>query len=130
MAAKSKKEQEVVEEIKETTVEETETKPKKTKKETTTEETTTEEVEVDPKKEALFKQAQEIKEQHAKQVKLYCKINTPYLAEPNINRNIAGMFPAGTILYVEKIINDGINGSFYKINDKTYINKKWDVEVF
>ena len=123
MASKTKKEQEVkeevIEEVKEEVVEET--KPKKSTKKETSEDT---------EKEALLKQAQELKEQQATQIKLYCKINTPYLAEPNINRNIAGMFPAGTVLYVEKLINDGINGSFYKINDKTYINQKWDVEVF
>lgn len=121
MAAKKKTEmvEEEVEVVEETAEE---TKPKKTTKKETVEEET--------EKDKLLKQAQEVREHQATQMKLYCKINTPYLAEPNINRNIAGMFPAGTILYVEKTLNNGINGSFYQINDKTFINQKWDVEVF
>lgn len=118
MAAK-KKQAEVVEEVKEEIIEEEVKSNKTTKKEPEQTE-----------QEKLLQQAQETKEKQAKQMKLFCKIATPYVDEPNVNRNIAGMFPAGTILYVQRTLNNGSNGSFYQINEKTYINQKWDVEVF
>jgi predicted nucleotide-binding protein (sugar kinase/HSP70/actin superfamily) len=118
--AKAKKEPEVIEE--EVIEEVVEEKPKKTSKKA--------EPEVDEEKERLLEEAHEIQEAQQKQIKLYLKTDTPYVAEPNINLNIAGMFKKGEVLYVQQKIDNGINGKFYKINDRAYINQKWDVEVF
>ena len=63
-------------------------------------------------------------------IKLYCKTDTPYLTEPNINRNVSGIIPKGTLLYATEIVDHGTNGKFYKINDHKYVNTKWDFEVF
>lgn len=112
--ARTKKE-EIIEETKETKTKTT------TKKEETKEET----------KEPVKKE--EVKETVSDsngQKKIFLKVDTPYVAVPTLNSNVAGILKAGKVLFVEEEIDNGEYGSFYKVGLKTYINRKCDVEVF
>lgn len=108
------------------------------KKDTTKEETLKQKTEEqapieDPLAELKAKAAQEALEkakQRESMTKLYCKKDTPYLKVPNINNNVAGIIPKGTMLYVEEVINNYPNGKFYKIHEDMYVNTQWDFEVF
>ena len=68
--------------------------------------------------------------QRESMTKLYCKKDTPYLKIPNVNNNVAGIIPKGTMLYVEEVVNNYPNGKFYKIHEDMYVNTQWDFEVF
>ena len=109
---------------------EQEAEVKETKKVVTEEPEVTEE---DPLAEMKAKAAQEAMEkaqERENMMKLYCKADTPYLKVPNINNNVAGIIPKGTMLYVEEIVDNFTNGKFYKIHEDMYVNTKWDFEVF
>ncbi len=87
----------------------------------------------DPLAELKAKAAQEALEkakQRENMTKLYCKKDTPYLKIPNLNNNVAGIIPKGTMLYVEEVIDNYPNGKFYKIHEDMYVNTQWDFEVF
>lgn len=107
--ARTKKE-EVIEETKET----------KTKTVTKKEET----------KEEIKEPVKETASDSSGQKKIFLKVDTPYVAVPTLNSNVAGILKAGKVLFVEEEIDNGEYGSFYKVGLKTYINKKCDVEVF
>jgi hypothetical protein len=81
-------------------------------------------------KEKAAKEALDKSKAREKQIKIYCKTTTPYLSVPNINNNVAGFIPQGTMLYVEKVIDSYPNGTFYKIREGVYLNTKWDFEIF
>lgn len=109
---------------------EQEAEVKETKKIVTEEPEVAEE---DPLAEMKAKAAQEAMEkakERENMMKLYCKVDTPYLKVPNINNNVAGIIPKGTMLYVEEIVDNFTNGKFYKIHEDMYVNTKWDFEVF
>lgn len=115
---------------KDTTKEEVLEQEVETKEEQKVEEQTTAE---DPLAELKAKAAQEAFEkakQRESMIKLYCKKDTPYLKIPNINNNVAGIIPKGTMLYAEEVINNYPNGKFYKIHEDMYVNTQWDFEVF
>ena len=118
----------------------------RSKKDTTKEEVLEQEVEIkeeqkvkeqttveDPLAELKAKAAQEALEkakQRENMTKLYCKKDTPYLKVPNVNNNVAGIIPKGTMLYVEEVVDSYPNGKFYKIHEDMYVNTQWDFEVF
>lgn len=87
----------------------------------------------DPLAKLKAKAAQEALEkakQRENMTKLYCKKDTPYLKVPNVNNNVAGIIPKGTMLYVEEVVDSYPNGKFYKIHEDMYVNTQWDFEVF
>lgn len=122
--AKKETQEEVLEQNVEETKEETTKETKKTKATP---------VNDDPYAELKAKRAAKslaIFKENENKIKLYCQSDTPYLTVPNLNNNIAGIIPKGTMLYAEKIVDSYPNGTFYKINDNQYVNKEWDFEVF
>ena len=117
-----------------------ETTKKKTTKASTkieatvsTEVETKEEVKVETKvaeeESDIIKQAKEYAAKKENMLKIYMKIDTPYVSEPNQFRNVSGIIKKGTLCYVEEEIDNGEKGSFWKVGRNQYINKRWEVEV-
>ena len=117
-------EQEVETEVTKTKdVETKETKPKTVKEDPIKEDPLAE------MKAKFLQKALEKANERKKMMKVYCKKDTPYLKVPNINNNVAGIIPKGTMLYVEEIVDNFTNGKFYKIHKDMYVNTKWDIDV-
>ena len=118
---------------KDTVQEEVLEKEVETKEEQKVEEQATQTTIEDPLAELKAKAAQEALEkakQRESMTQLYCKKDTPYLKVPNVNNNVAGIIPKGTMLYVEEVVDSYPNGKFYKIHEDMYVNTQWDFEVF
>lgn len=98
-------------------------------------ETKVEEVAITPEEQSdesfkrLEEEAKLVKEKQKTQTKLYLKTDTPYVTTPTVAVTSIGILKAGSVLYVEDEITNE-EGEFWKIDNKTYINKVWDVEVF
>lgn len=57
--------------------------------------------------------------------------DTPYVSEPTININTAGMLERGRVYKIQGEVNNGTNGKFWKIKDWIYVNKACDtIEIF
>lgn len=126
MARTTKKEEETVQ-IKAEPV-----KTESVKTETKTEQAvheTVEEMERRIKLEKLLSERKQNEEALKNVKKIRLDVDTPYVNRPNINTNVSGILPKGKILGVLEDIDAGANGSFWKINDQCYINKKWNGAV-